>query len=447
MVTEMIRRDFDVRLLALSVGQLLCKMSLSRQRPAWLAPQQNPDAVETCKTETFPQTREEAAQSGGTLWFADEAGVRSDYHAGTTWASVGQTQVDTSTEARHTVNMISAVAPDGSLRFATYTGRFTSPQFIDFCKRAAPRRRRARLPRRGRPSPHRSKATKKFVASTNGQLRLWILPGYSPQLDPDEWAWNKTSRPPRSACRDHQPGRPTQQGGFRTPPPAGVAHLVRGFFADPPPGLHHRSIAAVLLHGIEIPPGAVRGLAAGPDARQSTAAAHGSPRGQGGRLDASTPPVDRASRRALPRRATEVLEPQRLSPSGHRCQPDRRCRRVRCPPSPICPGREPPHAAHEHRRLPLPAHPVPLRHSLARDHGRRVAAVRRNPPTAARRRAHRCRIPQPTDGSTTSRSHPAERGRAGPTDLVRRRRPARRPSRAANQHMISDHRPAPTDST
>ncbi len=30
---------------------------------------------------------------GATIYVADEAGIRSDYHAGTTWAPVGQTPV------------------------------------------------------------------------------------------------------------------------------------------------------------------------------------------------------------------------------------------------------------------------------------------------------------------------------------------------------------------
>ncbi len=189
MVREVIRREFGVGLSAVSVGRLLRKMGLSPQRPRWLATQQNPDAVEQWKAETFPQIRAEAAATGGRVWFADEAGVRSDYHAGTTWAPVGQTPVVKTTGARHSVNMISAVAPDGSLRFSTYTGRITSTEFIDFCKRLlhdAPGP--VFLVVDGHPT-HRSKATKTFVESTDGRLRLYLLPGYSPQLNPDEWVW------------------------------------------------------------------------------------------------------------------------------------------------------------------------------------------------------------------------------------------------------------------
>lgn len=35
----------------------------------------------------------------------------------------------------------------------------------------------------------RATATKEFAASTGGQIRLIFLPGYSPELNPDEWVW------------------------------------------------------------------------------------------------------------------------------------------------------------------------------------------------------------------------------------------------------------------
>ena len=40
---------------------------------------------------------------------------------------------------------------------------------------------------------HRSKLVKEFVASTDGQLRLFVLPAYSPQLNPDEWVWKNVN--------------------------------------------------------------------------------------------------------------------------------------------------------------------------------------------------------------------------------------------------------------
>jgi hypothetical protein len=56
---------------------------------------------------------------GATIYFADEAGVRSDDHAGTTWAPVGHTPV-AATGDRFGVKLISAVTAKGALGFAAY---------------------------------------------------------------------------------------------------------------------------------------------------------------------------------------------------------------------------------------------------------------------------------------------------------------------------------------
>jgi transposase len=37
---------------------------------------------------------------------------------------------------------------------------------------------------------HRAKKVREFVAATDGQLRIFTLPGYAPELNPDEWVWN-----------------------------------------------------------------------------------------------------------------------------------------------------------------------------------------------------------------------------------------------------------------
>ena len=190
MVRELIRREFGVRLSEVSVGRLLRKLGLSPQRPLYRAYQQNPEAVARWKAEIYPQLRAEAAQAGATISFADEAGVRSDYHAGTTWAPVGRTPVVAATGDRFGVNLISAVTANGKLRFAAYEGNLNATVFLDFCRRllhdaSGP----VLLVLDGHPV-HRSNAVKAFAASTNGRLRLCFLPGYSPELNPDEWVWN-----------------------------------------------------------------------------------------------------------------------------------------------------------------------------------------------------------------------------------------------------------------
>jgi len=90
MVRVLIRREFGVGLSVVSVGRPLRRLGLSPQGPLGRAYQQHPDAVEAGRAERFPAIRAEAAAAGATVLVADEAGIRSDHHAGTTWAPVGR---------------------------------------------------------------------------------------------------------------------------------------------------------------------------------------------------------------------------------------------------------------------------------------------------------------------------------------------------------------------
>jgi hypothetical protein len=53
---------------------------------------------------------------------------------------------------------------------------------------------------------HRSAVAKKLAADSNGRLRLCFLPGYSPELNPDEWVWKqvKHDRVGRASIRSAQ---------------------------------------------------------------------------------------------------------------------------------------------------------------------------------------------------------------------------------------------------
>jgi transposase len=233
MVRELVGREFGVRLSEVSVGRLLRKLGLSPQRPLYRAYQQNPQAVARWKAETYPAIRAEAARVGATIYFADEAGVRSDYHAGTTWAPVGQTPVVAATGDRFGVNLISAITAKGKLRFAAYDGSLNGPVFIDFCRRLlhdAPGP--VFLVLDGHPV-HRSNAVKQFAASTGGRLRLWFLPGYSPELNPDEWVWKhvKHDRIGRAGVTGPEDLKAKALAALHRLQK--LPHLVQSFFRDP----------------------------------------------------------------------------------------------------------------------------------------------------------------------------------------------------------------------
>jgi transposase len=134
-VRDLIRLQFDVEMTPQGVGQLLRRLGLSPQRPLYRAYQQNPEAVQQWKEDRYPAIREQARQEGAEIYFGDESGVRTDHHAGTTWAPVGQTPVVEVTGERKSVNMISAVSPGGTLHFDVFFGTCDATVFVEFLKK------------------------------------------------------------------------------------------------------------------------------------------------------------------------------------------------------------------------------------------------------------------------------------------------------------------------
>lgn len=190
MIGDMIADRFGVRLSKASVCRLLGQIGLTPQRPVWRAYQQRPESVERWLTEEYPRIRAKATRANARIFFGDEAGVRSDHHAGTTWAPRGRTPVVTSTGARFGLNLISAVSAQGEFRFMITDGRVGAHVFIKFLRRLLHNADRPIfLIVDGHPA-HKAVAVRKFVEAQQGKLCLFFLPPYSPELNPDERVWN-----------------------------------------------------------------------------------------------------------------------------------------------------------------------------------------------------------------------------------------------------------------
>jgi len=186
----LISERFKVPLSHSSVCRLLHQLGLSAQRPLWRAYQQDPKAVRQWLEADYPAIRRQARREGAQIFFADEAGVRSDFHSGTTWGRRGRTPVVSSTGARFGANLISAVSAQGQLRFMLTKGRVTAAVFIEFLRRLLVNAAaQIFLVVDGHPT-HRAKSVARFVAEQDGRLALFHLPPYSPELNPDELVWN-----------------------------------------------------------------------------------------------------------------------------------------------------------------------------------------------------------------------------------------------------------------
>jgi transposase len=82
----------------------------------------------------------------------------------------------------------------GGFWYCTYQGGLTAELFIRLLRKMMRRRvKPIHLVIDGLPA-HKTKLVRDYVQSTEGRLTLHILPGYAPDLNPDEWVWSHVKR-------------------------------------------------------------------------------------------------------------------------------------------------------------------------------------------------------------------------------------------------------------
>ena len=193
-VASLIERKFGIRLGLTAVGALLAKLNLTPQKPLQRAYQRDPEAIERWQRETYPAIARRAKAEGGEVFFWDESGFRADTVHGRTWGSRGSTPVVARPGQRQTVSAASAVNARGGFWFCTYEGGLTAELFVRLLRRMMWRRRTpVHLVVDGLPA-HKTKLVKDYVLATEGRLTLHFLPGYAPELNPDELVWSHVKR-------------------------------------------------------------------------------------------------------------------------------------------------------------------------------------------------------------------------------------------------------------
>jgi transposase len=233
MIQELIFRQFGIRLSIVSVGNVLAKLGMSPQRPLYRAYEQDPEKVAEWKEKTFPQIQARAKREGAAIFFADEASVRTNYHAGTTWAPIGKTPVVAGSGKTRSISMVSAISPRGELHFEVHESGIRQEEFLDFCKMLVADVGRPVFLIIDNSQVHRAKMLKEYAAQSNGMLTLFFLPPYSPDLNPDEWVWKNVKHDNLGRASVKSERQLAEFASIALVRLKGMPDKVRSFFADP----------------------------------------------------------------------------------------------------------------------------------------------------------------------------------------------------------------------
>jgi transposase len=185
-VAGLIGRKLGIELSVWTVGRYLKRWGFTPQKPIRRAFEQNPVAVQRWLDEEYPAIRRRAARQKAEIHWGDAMGMRSDHAAGRSYGRCGQTPGVPGTGQRFGGNMISTVTNRGTLCFMVFRERFTAKVFIRFLRRLVRQaRRKVFLIVDGHPT-HKAAIVKRWLGEHADRIAMYLLPSYSPELNPDE---------------------------------------------------------------------------------------------------------------------------------------------------------------------------------------------------------------------------------------------------------------------
>ena len=185
-VAQLSERRFGIRLSIWTVGRYLARWGFTPQKPVRQAFEQSPEEVRCWLEQEYPAVRRRAKREKAEIYWADQMGLRSDHAVGRCYGQRGKTPVVFRTGQRFGCNMISAITNRGRLNFMVFNKRFRVEVFMDFLKRLVRQTQRRVFLIVDRHPVHRSRKVKEWLKKHSHQIVLFFLPGYSPQLNPDE---------------------------------------------------------------------------------------------------------------------------------------------------------------------------------------------------------------------------------------------------------------------
>ena len=185
-VAELIERRCGIRYSLMQVGRFLKRWGFTPQKPVSRAYEQNPVEVTRWLAKEYPVIRRRAKREDAEIHWGDETGLRSDHATGRSYGRRGRTPVIPGTGQRFGYSMVSAITNRGTLRFMVFHERFSAKVYISFLKRLVKDVRRKVYLIVDRHPVHRSRKVKGWLIKNQRCLKIFFLPRYSPELNPDE---------------------------------------------------------------------------------------------------------------------------------------------------------------------------------------------------------------------------------------------------------------------
>jgi transposase len=185
-VGQLLEQRYGVSVSRWTVGRYLKRWGLTPQKPLRRAYEQDPKAVKRWLETDYPAIVKLAKQERAEIHWGDEMGLRSDDQTGRSYGKRGETPVVPGSGQRFGCNLISTLTNQGTLYFKLFTQNFNGDIMLDFMRRLI-----RQIPQKvflivDKHPVHLSAKVKRWLEQHTDRIRMFLLPAYSPELNPDE---------------------------------------------------------------------------------------------------------------------------------------------------------------------------------------------------------------------------------------------------------------------
>lgn len=189
-IQKVIKDCFGKKVHTTNIMRWLKRINITCQKPQCQASQRDDKAVKKWLKEEWPKIKAHCRRWQAMLYFQDEAGISLIPVMGKTWAPKGKTPIVKVTGKRGGLCVTSAISPVGKMIFRLEKKRINALVHIEFLEKILKQHpRRKIIIVEDRAPAHRSHKVKEFVERHKKRLAIYLLPSYSPELNPDEHVW------------------------------------------------------------------------------------------------------------------------------------------------------------------------------------------------------------------------------------------------------------------
>lgn len=189
-VRALIKDKLKVSLHRTTVYRMLTEQKYSSKKPEFRWKEADLAKQNLWIKNTVPAIKRYVTQNKAILFFLDESAISLSASNGRTWGPVGKTTILKRTAKKGRLSVISAISPSNRLLFSVKRNNIKSNDVKDFLNQLMKAHKgRKIVVVLDNASSHHSKHVKNLEQASEN-LKIYYLPAYSPEWNPDEKVWN-----------------------------------------------------------------------------------------------------------------------------------------------------------------------------------------------------------------------------------------------------------------